>query len=63
MRLKLLVGEPRMDVHALTLAGADDEVAVGGDPTEGQVHHRPGVAGAGERSLSHGHGPRWASDG
>lgn len=41
----------------LTLAGADEEVAIGSDSTEGQVHHRPGVTGAGERSLSHRHGP------
>lgn len=41
----------------LTLAGADEKVAIGSDSTEGQVHHRPGVTGAGERSLSHRHGP------
>lgn len=39
----------------LTLAGADEEVSVGSDPTKGQVHHRPSVAGAGQRSLSHCH--------
>lgn len=41
----------------LTLAGTDEEVTVGGDSTEGQVHDRPGVTGAGKRSLSHRHGP------
>lgn len=39
----------------LTLAGADEEVAVGSDPTKSQVHHRPSVAGACQRSLSHCH--------
>lgn len=42
-------------VGLLTLAGADEKVAVGSDPTKGQVHHRPSVAGAGQRSLSHCH--------
>lgn len=41
----------------VTLAGADEEVAIRSDSTEGQVHHRPCVTGAGERSLSHRHGP------
>lgn len=41
----------------LTLAGTDEEVAVGSDSTKGQVHDRPGVTGAGKRSLSHRHGP------
>lgn len=41
---------------APTFAGADEEVAVGSDSTKGQVYHRPSVAGAGERSLSHCHG-------
>lgn len=41
---------------ALTLAGANEEVAVGGDSTKSQVYHRPSVTGAGERSLSHCHG-------
>lgn len=41
----------------LTLAGADEEVAIGSDSTKGQVHHRPGVTRAGEWSLSHRHGP------
>lgn len=41
----------------LTFAGADEEVAVGSDSTEGQVYYRPGVPGAGERRLSHRHGP------
>lgn len=40
----------------LTLAGADEEISVGGDAAEGQVHHGPRVAGAGERGLPHGHG-------
>lgn len=42
---------------SVTFAGADEEVAIRSDATEGQVHHRPGVTGAGERSLSHRHGP------
>lgn len=42
---------------SLTLAGADEEVAIRSDSTEGQVNNRPGVTGAGERSLSHRHGP------
>lgn len=46
--------KPTLD---LTLACADEKVAIGSDPTEGQVHHRSGVTGAGERSLSHRHGP------
>lgn len=41
----------------LTLAGADEEVSIRSNSTEGQVHHRPGVTGAGEGSLSHRHGP------
>lgn len=41
---------------ALTLAGADKEVAVGGDSAEGQVHHGPRVPGARQRGLPHGHG-------
>lgn len=45
----------------LTFAGADEEVAVWSDSTEGQVDHRPGVTGAGERSLSHRHGPAVAA--
>lgn len=40
----------------LTLAGADEEISVRGDAAEGQVHHGPRVAGAGERGLPHGHG-------
>lgn len=39
-----------------TFAGANKEVAVRGDSTEGQIHNRPGVTGAGERRLSHRHG-------
>lgn len=39
-----------------TFAGANEEVAVWGDSTEGQIHHRPSVTGAGERCLSHRHG-------
>lgn len=46
---------PRPPV-ALTLAGADKEVAVGGDAAEGQVHHGPRVPGARQRGLPHGHG-------
>lgn len=40
----------------LTLAGADEKVAVGGDAAEGQVHHGPRVPGARQGGLSHGHG-------
>lgn len=40
-----------------TFAGANEEVSVGSDSTECQVHHGSGVTGAGERSLSHRHGP------
>lgn len=39
-----------------TFAGANEKVAVRGDSTEGQIHHRPSVTGAGEWCLSHRHG-------
>lgn len=54
-RLNVRPGGRKPCPNALTLAGADEEVAVGSDPTKGQVHHRPSVTGAGERSLSHCH--------
>lgn len=47
----------KLTAKSLTLAGADEEVSVRSNSTEGQVHHRPGVPGASERGLSHGHGP------
>ena len=41
----------------LTFTGADEEVSVGRDAAEGQVHHRPRVSGARERRLPHRHAP------
>ena len=46
-----------MRATGLTFAGTDEEIAVRSDSAEGQVNHGPGVTGAGERSLSHRHGP------
>lgn len=46
----------QISLSCFTFAGANEEVAVRGDSTESQIHHRPGVTGAGERCLSHRHG-------
>lgn len=44
--------------HGLAIfAGANEEVSVGSDSTESQVHHGSGVTRTGERGLSHRHGP------
>ena len=49
--------------HRLTIfASADKKIAIRRDATECQIHHRPRVAGAGERRLPHRHGGGEPSD-
>lgn len=38
-----------------TFTSTDEKIAIRSDSTKGQIHNRPGVTGACERSLPHSH--------